>query len=530
MKKRQASRFKGLPLAWLGAAVIAAMLSGCAGNSASPAAESSAAPAESAISSPSASPSASPEPLPPVELTYYFPGPPQKDIQLVEDELNKLIQPQINATVKLNMIDFGNYDQKMNVMISSGEQFDLAFTASWINNFNNNAAKGAFMPLDELLPRYAPKTLAALPAGVEEAARVNGQLYGVINYQIMGTAYGIGVQKALAEKYGFDWRNATKAEDLEPFLAAVKAGEPTKTPLEYSTVSDIFTGAAPLYGFDVISDQKSPGWVRLADEAYQVVNQYETDEFKRTIALMHDWYNKGYVKKDAATTKDVSAERKAAKYAAIFPNYMTTDNVDKPDEPAGVYPGSDGVEGVNKRFTEAIITTDRATATMTAISKTSKNPERAMMFIELLNSDPQVSNLLNWGIEGTHYNKTADNRIEQVENSGYNPQIPWVFGNNTLIWLLPTQPDTFVADWDQVNKTADVSPILGFTFNPEPVKSEIAQSQSVIDQYLASLTSGTANPEEIQPEFIAKLKTAGADKIIAEKQKQLDEWRKVNGK
>ncbi|MBN2983815.1 MULTISPECIES: DUF3502 domain-containing protein [Cohnella] len=42
------------------------------------------------------------------------------------------------------------------------------------------------------------------------------------------------------------------------------------------------------------------------------------------------------------------------------------------------------------------------------------------------------------------------------------------------------------------------------------------------------LASGTSDLDKTLPEFLDKLKKAGAEKIVAEKQRQLDEWRKTN--
>lgn len=528
MEKRKSNRFKVLSL-FLGlVTAISLVTTACSKNE--PKAEPSA-PSASASASSSSEASASPssETLEPVELTYYFAAPPQKDLQAVNDALNKITKEKINATVKLNLVDFGAFDQKMNLMISSGEAFDLTFTSTWLNSYFTNAAKGAYLPIDELLDKYAPNTKANVPANIWEAARVNGKLYGVVNYQIMAAAYGVDVQKSLAEKYNFDYANAKTLADLEPFLEAVKKGEPTKVPLEYATVADPFTGAAPMYGYDVIADQKMPGWIKLSDASLQVVNQYDTPEFKSLVETMHSWYEKGYVDKNAATIKDTSADRKVAKYATIVPAGLGYDSTEDPTAMSGLK-NITGVDWVSKRFIDPLITTDRAAATITAISKTSKNPERAMMFLELMNSDPEVITLLNFGIEGKHHTKTSENRITRIKDSGYDPNVPWEFGNNLFIPLTENDPDNFITQWDGLNKKSAVSPIIGFTFNSEPVKSEIAQSQVVIDQYLAALTSGTADPAKVLPEFNNKLKSAGIDKIIAEKQKQLNEWRAANGK
>lgn len=470
-----------------------------------------------------------PKKLEPVDLVYYIVGSEQKDLQAMNDEMNKLLKEKINAAVKINLLDWGAYDQKMNVSIAAGEPFDLCFTAPGFNDYYSNIAKGAFIPLDELMDKYAPKTKAGVPAKIWNAAKVKGKIYGIINYQIMATAYGFAIQRELADKYKFDYKTVSKLEDLDPYLAAVKKGEIGKIPLQYTNTNDPFTSSLPMYNLDAIGDAKSPGVVYFNDSNLKVVNQYDTPEFKNLIKTMRKWYLAGFLKKDASTTKDVTADTKAAKYATLFPAFLWGDTTEKDNFDDGNV-SSTGVRHYNKKLTNTIIGTSRAIATMTAISKTSKNPERAMMFIELLNSDVQVFNTISWGIEGKHYKKVDGKKkdgtpfnIELIKDSGYNPQTSWEFGNNAN--LLLSELDAPTADWVKANETADVAPTLGFTFDSEPVKSEIAQSTSVVSEYLAGLTSGSVDIDKYQPQFIEKLNKAGAEKIIAEKQKQIDEWK-----
>jgi putative aldouronate transport system substrate-binding protein len=82
---------------------------------------------------------------------------------------------------------------------------------------------------------------------------------------------------------------------------------------------------------------------------------------------------------------------------------------------------------------------------------------------------------------------------------------------------------------DQFNKSAKRSKALGFGFDPTPVKTEYAAVTNVVTQYKMPLETGSVDPDKVLPEFISKLKAAGIDKVIAEKQKQLDEWAKANG-
>ena len=61
-------------------------------------------------------------------------------------------------------------------------------------------------------------------------------------------------------------------------------------------------------------------------------------------------------------------------------------------------------------------------------------------------------------------------------------------------------------------------------FDTTPVKAEAAAVQAVMDEYRLPLENGVIDPDENLPKFRQALKDAGIDTVIAEKQRQLDEW------
>jgi putative aldouronate transport system substrate-binding protein len=79
----------------------------------------------------------------------------------------------------------------------------------------------------------------------------------------------------------------------------------------------------------------------------------------------------------------------------------------------------------------------------------------------------------------------------------------------------------------KINMEAAPSPLLGFSFNPEPVNSELAQCKSVVDEFLPGLENGAVDPSALLPQFLDKLEKAGASRLIAEMQKQIDAWKKT---
>lgn len=505
--------------------VIVIVLSAC-GNDNKGSEASSGQPSESGTASAPASESTVPsgEPaLEPVELTWYFPGGLQtmKDIQKVEDEMNKIVNKQINATIRLKPVDWGAFDQKVNTMNAAGERFDLVFTAPWQNNYFQNVAKGALKPLDELLEQYAPKLKATVPSSVWDATRVNGKIYGAINYQVVAMPFGSSVDKRFIDKYGVDVSTIKKYEDFEPYLA--KWDE--KFPPFYATKgsADGFTNEPPYFGMDSIGDDSLVGWVKLGDAGLQVINQYETPEFKQFIEMKRRWYVAGYYSKDLMDPAQVEA---LAKNNKDMYNPFSIGTALKPGNEAEAKQKY-GVDVVDVPLSVPVVTTARAIATMTGISETSENPERAMMFLELINSDKALYNLMSHGLEGTHYKllDEAAGVIETIADSGYTPCTDWMFGNQFNGYYIS---DIQVGVWEQtkaLNDSAQASPLIGFSFNPEPVKTEIAATSTVWKQYQDIFSNGLDDSAKLLPQFLEKMKKSGADKIIAEKQRQIDEWK-----
>jgi putative aldouronate transport system substrate-binding protein len=165
------------------------------------------------------------------------------------------------------------------------------------------------------------------------------------------------------------------------------------------------------------------------------------------------------------------------------------------------------------------------TGSMQAISSTSENPERALMFLELFNTDPALNNLINFGIDGTHYVKVSDSVIKAgPDNAKYNPGTGWAFGNQFINFLWDNEDPAKWANFKAFNDAALPTKTLGFVFDPTPVKTEIAQCANTWDEFIPAMETGTVDPETMLPKAIEALKAAGGDKIVAEKQKQLDAW------
>lgn len=288
------------------------------------------------------------------------------------------------------------------------------------------------------------------------------------------------------------------------------------------------TGSSPLTYFSTRDSLGDDMGVLLDNgKDLKVVNWFETEEYAAELKKMREWYKAGYISKDAVTVKEstsdiIKAGKGAGNLATLKPGFDTQES------------RLSGMPIVSYQMLPPVAKTSTVTSIMWGIAKNSENPEKAMQFLNLMYSDKDIVNLLDWGIEGKHYVKVKDNVIDYPEgvnagNVGYSG-MGWLFGNQFLSYIFNGDDEQLWEKMKQFNDGAIKSKALGFTFDSSPVKTEFAAVSNVLDQYQAALENGALDPDKTLPEFIGKLKDAGIDKIIAEKQKQLDAWAAANGK
>lgn len=453
-----------------------------------------------------------------VKITWHQIGNPQDLLPEVMVEVNKYLAEKIGVELEITVHNWGDYTTAMQTMEAAGEPFDLAFTAPWANPFISTASKGAYYPLDDLLKEYGKDILAKLPADYWKASTINGQIDAIINLQIMSNQRGMAVVKKYADKYNFDPSKMTTNAEIFDFFKKIKENEPGVIPffpLKEGIYPDL-NAEKSKYWDPILGENAEYIGVRMNDSSRTVINTIITDEYKRNTKSVRDMLAAGYIPSDFATL-NLDEEVKAKDYASFIMTRI------KP-----------GVEGENKvrygkdtitfGFHKPYVSTDSVQSTMTAIGVNSKHPEKAMELYNLVYSDPYLYNLLVFGIEGVNYTLSDDGYAIPNPDKPYGLNA-WEFGNQFNAYLMPGQdPDV----WDQtiaLDESAELSPILGFVFDPTPVRNEIAACTAIFEQYKATVFYAE-DLDKILDEFNTALVNSGIDRIITEAQKQIDAWAK----
>jgi putative aldouronate transport system substrate-binding protein len=461
-----------------------------------------------------------------IQLTMaFFSGARLEDMALVTEELNKITRTKAGVELTLLPIDWSAWDQQINLMISGGEKLDLLPVLG--ENYANTIGQGKLIPMDEYMTGTAGRELSnKIGQTYLTASEAEGKLYGVPSLRDMVRSYGLCMRKDLVEKYNIDLSRLNTISYLDETFAKVKAGEPNMYIIFpqgnwHGIVFQLFNNRDPL-GDDL------GVLLNMGQDDLKVVDLYESEAYARYVHKIREWYLKGYIPQDAMTTPDggntmIGNGTLFASCANLKPGY------------AGETAMTMDYELVQADFIPPFVTTRTVTSLMWTLPVTCSNPEKAVEVLNIMFNDPAFINLIDWGIEGKHYDKVSgyDNMITYPEgitwnNTGWDMGAGWIFGDQLASYVWEGNPPDLYEQLDEFNRSGLVSKALGFQYDSTPVKTAMASVNNVIEQYRLSLEYGVVDPNTVLPQFVQALKSAGIDEIITEKQRQLDAWAAVN--
>ena len=426
----------------------------------------------------------------------------QPDTEMVLAEANKIAEKEIGARLEIEWIDGAAYPQQMKMNMASGDDYDICFTG-YSNKYLDAVNNGGLYDITELVE--ANKDLKkGVPDYVWDMATVEGKIYGVPNVQGFSPKRAVIIQKKYADKYNLDVDSIKTMDDLEPFFEQVKQGE-----------TDVWA-FSPQYGTSPwvqnYVDDIAAGISISADadkDNHEVFFKLDMPVYRHAYEIQHEWFKKGYIRPDIISAPEDNSQN--AKYVARGNSWL---------------PGSDATAAKEGNIiipvSNSFLTKTLGLATLLSVGANSKHPEKAVAMIGLLNTNKEFYNLIINGIEGVHYDVLEDGTIRQKEDSGYKPNVDWAFGNQFNAFVKEGQ-DLDV--WEQTKKLNDEaikSPLLQFTFDSEPVKTEISQISAVNEEFhfYQFVVEGLGG--ELEANYRAKLEAAGLEKVKAEVQKQVD--------
>ena len=451
--------------------------------------------------------------------------PEKADLLRVQELLNAYTREKINTEVELVLFSNSDYSVQLNLMLASGEQADIFRsmngypTIDYIND-------GIALDITDYLETELAGAVSVMYDGLLATSTVNGRVYGLnvvtSNYVPRGWCF----RSDIVEELGIDLSNVSSIFDLTDVFAKVHEAypemvicDPNRANVAFQAYLQDTEHLDPLTG-----DSSNPFAGGVFGETPTVVNVYETEQFRTIANLMRSWYEAGFFPSDAATSTATTAE--LASSGNLFSMFAGLGN----PKIAASFTNNYG-------YPYSCIPVSKAYSLSTAydvwmINSNCKAPEAAAKFLNLTFTDEYVHNLLTYGEEGVDYVRNADGFVVAPEgfaslaDVGYTNNLNYPYwGSKWLAYrVLGGLTDEEFAVNKQQNYDAQLSSFYGFVYDYSDVSAEYLAISNIAGQYKKALWVGALDVDSALKELNSKLYSAGLEKVLANKQTQLDNW------
>lgn len=463
-----------------------------------------------------------------INVVFIAPGAIPSGLQEVEDAVNEITEPQINTHVNLEMLEIGNYIQQVSLKMSSAEQVDLIMTfPGGSATFSAMQSQGQLMDITDLMATYGQPVLDTVGDYIK-ATTIDGKIYGVPVYRNYASNVNALMRTDVLEDLGL----VEKAQNIETLADFAEILETVKNSEKWGYLSLLSSAAGngsvgffsgSFIGYDtaedVLYDSLGTEYVMVdaSGEDPEVKVIAATDEYKDMYSWLHDWYEKGYIYGDAATTTESAYD--LIKGDKLFGTLIS---------------GELDIETVAEGFCQMDmtcvpvmslpVTTGTCTMFSWGVPTSAKYPEAAVTFLSMMYTSPEINNLLAWGIEGRDYVVT-DGMAGYPDGNADVPYHSSDYINGNQFLVIPwegSDPDIREKSLE-ATENAPISAYLGFTADTSAITNEVSAVTNAVAEFSKQINTGLADASVLD-DFNTKLEASGIQKIVDEYQKQLDEW------
>lgn len=467
--------------------------------------------------------------LPTIRWIAVYPGSGATGRNEVDAEVKRYVAEKIGVNLDIVWIDEAS-DDVLSTFIITGD-YDVANIGAGL--FNGNASRNAFLCMDDYM-QYIPTAKEVLPEAAFDALSVEGKLYGVLGYKDLAESWGMLYNEDLINQFNIEMPEYRSGRDLIPFSYEVTKAWREANPnskncvvrlgtwLNFWFVYDPMCGAwgTPLV---VTNIPETDGFASVAD-ADTVFCPYMTEDYMQFIK---DYWQLG--QDDIIPIAAGDGDARWSEGECFFTTscgwiepepHLYSDNWT-----LKWYPAEDSV-----------LATAQLQTNINVINARCENPEAAAKFLEMTYSDEYLCTTLKFGIQGMDWEDADNDGVVELLERNADPMARywyhWYGARNSSV-LGGKIPEGVSADFgDKVralNESGVSSKHAGFVMDPAPVANEIAACENVLAQYTGQLAyPAFADPEAFVEEFRSELIANGIEKIVAEAQRQLDEWHKAN--
>lgn len=469
-------------------------------------------------------------------VKMYAVGERPTDTDKVLEKLNTMyLEPWINTTLELEFISWGDLGTKYSLLLSGGDKVDLIYTSSWCN-YNSEVGNGAFLELTpEWLEKYMPYSYPVQASESWDQISISGKIYAIPKNSASFTSYNVmAFRKDILDKYNIteinSWDSMKEAlytiadnESANGIYANGQRGSNEFGDHLWWQNVGVDTLAS---GFDFL--YYTHGKEDLPDWDTDVFYKYTSDDCLKYYLEMAEMAEHGVWSPTRINdTSDPQVNFTSGKTATLIWNSAAiSSGITMEQNGVGTFEVFDITPNAKARR-------DSYANDAIAIPASSKVPERAALVLDVIKGFPDVNNLVVGGIEGEHYTRTEDGKHINAAGSDAYPWGAWAWGLTGKDSLGEYSEDPRSNFFGEICTAKEYAPVsAGFSFDSQPVETELAVINSIVEEYGSSFNLGMfgADTEAKYNEFVGKLKAAGLDTVMEECKKQYADFCAKKGK
>ncbi|WP_127579582.1 extracellular solute-binding protein [Paenibacillus koleovorans] len=464
------------------------------------------------------------------------------------------IEKRTGVKIKWDVTPSAQYNQSMNIRMAAATELPDIFQLP--SDPVTAAEDGLIIPLNDLIDKHAPnikKYFETYPNIKKLLTAPDGKIYTLTN-DVSGTGisdpFGWLIRKDWLDKLGL--KEPTTLDEWYTVLKAFKEKDPNgngkqdEIPLapQYNWAGLSNFGKA--MGLQ-LGNNYSDGWA--VDSAGKVSYEWMNPKTKDLIVWLNKLYNEGiidpeFVTKRTSTQIQPDIVKDLVGVTQGFVN--NTAKFEAAQNKPGVKweivapPANAGVKGYYEKYGPI--------SGYYGISKTAKNPEIAIKWLDYVWASEEGARFTNYGIEGTSYtmvngkpqftdfvlnNPDKLAATDALRSIGAFPSLPWIRDDkavlsNQAIDLIKNQP----------NLMAQVKKMEPYMKDPIPFRSMMATKEEAENSKRLSTDINTYLEETMlkfimgkEPidwdKFTKRMKELKIDDIVAIKQAQYDRYLKA---
>ena len=437
----------------------------------------------------------------------------------------------INVVMSTIRIPWDVYLERLNLMLATGEPFELLHIMQDVRNISSIAGIGAIISLEPYLDDF-PGLVNHFDDIAWRGVEINGERFAVPaiwrSFEYTG---GIALRLDVMRNVGFD---EFPTHDLDAVIDLMLLTQ------EYVLEQ---TGIRAYHWLHQLNN--NPDWLHrahpnfpflvdnglgliLARQDGTIDSYYESEEFRWSSAFYRRLFQAGLLHPDMLTM-EASLKWEHSGLGALVPG-------------AGAHPGTTRAIEMNTDIVGAEVDLRKIyperpdvfhlfVQNMNAVSSTAYDPTAALAFLQWLYASPENHDLYHYGIEGVHWHDMGDGFAYFVldENDArLYVEDYWMTAYMGFFRHLEGTPQANVDFNNYVSQHFVVSPIAGFIFDTSELTTEITNLQIEIIASIYPIKFGMVDFDANIDSALANLRAAGLDRYMEEFRSQFADYLAAN--